>query len=208
MLDKEVTAIEEICDLSFQPFLDPYSPGGFPASGTAAVPAGDPDANRFPYLCDGPQDRLGQVSDDVELAYLVRDMPEDRQDRRGIESRAIRRDPQQCLTAAVEDEFEATEERQDIVVGGIMVEDFVDNPLELPVIHDREYAERAVVELIGGDIAGEIAQGPIKVVTLDACLAFFFPTPRPSSEPWQRARRHDGPARDARTLLGTGDHPR
>lgn len=208
MLDKEVTVLEEISDLPFKPFLDPCASGGFPASRTTPVPGGHPDSDRFPYLCDCPQDCLGQVSDDVELANLVRDRSEDLQDRRGIESGAVRCDSQEFQTAAVEDPLEATEERQDILVGGIMVEDFVDDPLELPVVHDREHAERAVVELIGGDIAGEFAQGPIEVFTLDACLAFFSPTPRPSFEPWQRVQRHGGLAKDARTLLGTGDHLR
>lgn len=208
MLDKEVTVVEEIGDLSFKPLLDPCAPGGFPASRTTAVPGGDPDADRFPYLCYCPQDRLGQVGDDVELANLMRDRSEDLQDRLGIESRTVSRDPKELQAAAIEDQLEATEERQDILVGWIMVENFVDNPLELPVVHDREHAERAVVELVGGDVARELAQSPIEVFTLDAYFAFFFPTPRPSFEPWQRVRRHDGLARDAMTLLGTGDHPR
>lgn len=118
----------------------------------------------------------------MKLANLVRDITEDLQDRLGIESRAVGRDSLELQATAIEDHLEAAEERQDILVGRIVVEDFVEKPLELSVVHNRKHAEGAIVEFVGGDVAGETTQSPNEVVTLDACLAFFFPTPRPSSE--------------------------
>jgi hypothetical protein len=45
-----------------------------------------------------------------------------------------------------------------------VVEDLVAQPLEGPVIDDREDAEGAVVQLVGGDVPGEAVEGPIEVV--------------------------------------------
>ena len=207
MLDKEVTVIEEISDLPLEPLLDLCPLGRFPSSRTTSLSCRDTRMDGLPYFCSCPQDRLGQISDDVELADLVRDITEDLQDRLGIESRAVGRDSLEFQTTAIEDPLEATEEPQDICVCRVVIKDFVDEPFELSVVHDREHAEGAVVEFIGGDVAGEITQGPSEVVTLDACFAFFFPTPQPSSEQWQRARRHGGLARDAMKLPGTEVHP-
>jgi len=206
MLDKEMAVIKKIGDLSLEPLLDPCPLGRFPFSRTTSLSRRDTRMDGLPYFCSCPQDRLGQISDDVELADLVRDITEDLQNRPGIESRTVGRDALEFQTTAIEDPLEATEEPQDIYVCRIVIKDFVDEPLELSVVHDREYAEGTIVELIRGNIAGEITQGPIEVVTLDACFAFFFPTPRPSSEQWRRVRRHGGLARDAMKLPGTEVH--
>jgi hypothetical protein len=48
---------------------------------------------------------------------------------------------------------EAAKERLDVAVGRVVVEDLIDEPLEGAVVDDREDAERAVIQLVGGDEA-------------------------------------------------------
>ena len=62
-----------------------------------------------------------------------------------------------------------------------MIEDLVDEPLEIVVVHDRQNTEWAVIQLIGGDIAGKVGQCTIEILGGDALFSFFFPSPRPSS---------------------------
>ena len=75
----------------------------------------------------------------------MRDLAEDRGDRLGIQRRAIGRDPTDGQPAGLEGGPESAEERRDVRVGRVVVEDLVGEPLEGAVVDDREDAERAVI---------------------------------------------------------------
>jgi hypothetical protein len=53
--------------------------------------------------------------------------------------------------------LELAEESLDVGVRGIMVQDFVRDPSEGTVVDDRENTERAIVQLVGRDIAGKVS---------------------------------------------------
>jgi hypothetical protein len=208
MLDKEVAVFKEVADLLLKTFLQSGVLPCLWSPGATARGLGDSSADRLAYLGDSSEDRLRQLRDDMELANLVRDITEDLQDRLGIESRAVGRDSLEFQATAIEDQLEASEEPQDILVRRVVVEDFVENPLELSVIHDREHAEGAVVQLIDSNISGEVPKRPPQVVPLDPRFTFFFPTSRPSSVSLRRGRRPGGHAIDARRRHDTRGRPR
>jgi hypothetical protein len=45
-----------------------------------------------------------------------------------------------------------------------------------------EHAEGAVVQLVGGQVAGEVSQGPVQVAGLTALAGVFFPAA--SAQSW------------------------
>ena len=105
----------------------------------------------------------------------MRHLTEDRGDRLGIQRRAVGRDPLEGQSARLQGGMEAAEERLDVLVGRVVVEDLVDEPLEGAVVDDREDAERAVIQLVGGDIAREVGQGPVEIVGVDPSRRLFPP---------------------------------
>ena len=52
--------------------------------------------------------------------------------------------------------MESAEERLDVLVGRVVIEDLVEEPLESAVVDDREDAERTVIQLVGSDVAREV----------------------------------------------------
>jgi hypothetical protein len=70
---------------------------------------------------------------------------EDGGDRLRIQRRAVGGDPLEDQAARVQGGLEATEERLDVFVGGVVAEDLVGEPLEGAVIDDRQDAEGAVI---------------------------------------------------------------
>src|ERR1700722_3713105 len=138
-----------------------------------------------------------QRRQDVEPADLMLHGAEDLRNRLRIKLRAIGGDPAKGQPPAVQGRPEAAEEPPDIPVSRVVVEDLVAQPLEGAVIDDRQDAERAVIQLIGGDVPGEAVEGPIEVIGPDAIGRLFPPWPPPSSGWWRRGRRRGGRARDA-----------
>jgi hypothetical protein len=63
-----------------------------------------------------------------------------------------------------------------------VVQDFIQEAFEGMVVHDGKHAERTVIQLVGGYIAGEACQRFGKVVRRNVVFSFFFPPPPPSSE--------------------------
>ena len=59
--------------------------------------------------------------------------------------------------------MEAAEERGDVLGGRVAVQDVVGKPLEGVVVDDRQDAERPVLQLVGGDEAGAVGEGPVEV---------------------------------------------
>jgi hypothetical protein len=102
------------------------------------------------------------------------------------------------LSGGGQDLLESGEERRDVFLRRIVVEDFVDQPIEAMVVDDRQDAVRPVIELIGRNVAGEVRQGIVQVVLRDTVSGPFFPPLPPSSGPWRRGRRPDGLAISAR----------
>jgi hypothetical protein len=141
----------------------------------------------------GPDDFF----EDVELADLMASPGEHLLDHLGIKRRAVRRDAQDLQTSGVHVGLELAEELPNVLLGRVVFQHPVSQPLERAVVHDVQHAERPVVDLVGRQVAAERGQGPVQVFTVDAPFAFFPPPPRPSSGSWRRAQRPGGLARDA-----------
>src|SRR5262249_8896461 len=93
---------------------------------------------------------------------LMRDIPEHVHERRGIERRAIGRDTSEGQVACRQGRFESPEKRPDVVVGGIVIQDVIEETLVTAIIDRGENAEGAVIELIGGGLTRKNPQGPVK----------------------------------------------
>src|SRR5215468_11666386 len=93
-------------------------------------------------------------------------------------------------------------------MGGIMVQDVIEEALVTAIVDSRKNAEGAIIELIGGHVARKSRQGPVKEVGVHARLRLFFPPPRPSSGSWHKGQRRGGRATDAHALGGRARRPR
>src|SRR6516165_2666079 len=197
MLDEEMTMLEQVADL---PLQVPASPGLPLRLQCAGPPARELRLLRGQVLADrsdGMEDGLVQLGQDVEATNLVLDRAEDLGNRLRIQLRTVGGDPLEAQPAARQGGLEPPEERSDIPVSRVVVEDLVAQPLEGAVVNDREDAEGAVVQLVRGDVPRETVEGPIEVVGPDAIGRLFSPWPPPSSGWWRRGRRRGGRARDA-----------
>src|SRR4029453_16981833 len=133
---------------------------------------------------------------------LMRDIPEHLHEGHGIKSRAIGGDTTKRQVACRQGPFQTPQKRSDIVMRGIMISNVVEDPLVAAIIDGGEYAEGAVIELIGSHIPRKIRQGPVKEVRIHARLRLFSPQPRPSSGSWQKGQRRGGRARGANSRAG------
>jgi hypothetical protein len=147
-------------------------------------------------------------SDGVECAELMRHLAEDRGDRPGIERRAVGGDPLEDQFSRLQSGVEAAEEGLDVLVSRVVVEDLIGEPLEGPVVDDREDAERPVIQLVGRDIAREVGQGPVEIVWVDPSRRLFPPRPRPSSGSLRRGRRRGAHARGSSRRSDRASRPR
>ena len=71
--------------------------------------------------------------------------------------------------------MEAAEERRDVLVGRVVVQDLVGDPFEGAVVDDRQDAERPVIQFVGGDIAGEVRECPVQMIGVDPPRRLFPP---------------------------------
>src|SRR4051812_46801793 len=192
-----MTMLEQVADLPIQVSPPPGCPLRLRRDG---APAGE-----FRLLCgqaladpsDGAEDGLVQFRQNVEATDLMLHRAEDLENRLRIQLGTIGGDPAKGQPAAGQGRPESSEEGPDIPVSRVVVEDLVAQPPEDPVVDDRQDAERAVVQLISGDVSGEAVEGPIEVIGPDTIGRLFPPWPPPSSGWWRRGRRRDGRARDA-----------
>ena len=129
----------------------------------------------IPFLGYGRQDRLGDLAENVEGTHLMGDVAEDCGDRLGIKRRAITGDPLEGQTAGRQGPLEAAEQRHDVLVNRIAVEDLVEQPLEGAVVDDREDAEGSVIQLVNGDEAREVRQCPVEMLGIDPPRRLFPP---------------------------------
>src|SRR5208283_1661631 len=79
----------------------------------------------------------------------------------------------------------------------VVVQHFVDQAAEGTVVHDRENAERPVIQLVRRDVSREVIQRGVQIIAVDALLCLFSPRTPPSSESWRKAQRRGAPSRDA-----------
>src|SRR5262249_56818108 len=100
------------------------------------------------------------------------------------------------------------QESADMALGRVLVEDSEGQAVVPAVVHDREDAERAVIDFVDGQVAAEVSQGVIEVGTRQGGPDFFPPRPRPSSGWWQRGRRRGGHATGANWRLDKADRLR
>jgi len=168
------------------PPLDPLRPA-VPAlgrSGGARAPPRQRGRLRRQALADagqGVQDGLGQFLEDMELAHLMGNVAEHQGNGPRVQGRAIGRDAQDGLIAGADLVVESSEEAEDVHLGRVVVQDLVEQATLPTSIDGRQHTEGAVVQLIRGQVAGEVSQGPIQVVGLHPRLGLFSPSPPPSS---------------------------
>ena len=136
------------------------------------------------FLGHRREDRLGHLTEDVELADLVRDRAEDRGDRLGIQRRTVGRDSLEGQTAGGERLMEVAEQRHDVLVGRVVVENVVGEPFEGAIVDDREDAEGSVIQLVDGKEAREVGECPVEMLGIDLSRRLFPPRPPPSSGWW------------------------
>src|SRR5262245_46754933 len=139
---------------------------------------------------------------------LMRDIPKHLREGGGIEGRAIGREAAEGQVTCRQGRFEPPEKGPDIIVGGIVIQDVIEDPLVAAIINGGKNAEGTIIEFIGSHIARKIYQRPAKEIGVHASLRLFSPQPRPSSEWSQKAQRRGGRAISANSRGGRANRPR
>src|SRR5262249_41371289 len=113
----------------------------------------------------------------------------------------------QRLPAQPQGHPEAIEERGDVPVRGVVIEDLVQESFERAVVHDGQDAKRAVIQLVGRDVAREVSQAPVEVGRPHLPGGLFSPRPPPSFGWWQRGRKPGDRATGASWRPDRVSHP-
>lgn len=113
----------------------------------------------------------------MELADLVRNVAENRAQRLRIQRRGIGRDPTQRQAALLQMRLETPQERGDVFVVGIVVEHLVGQAFERAIIDDGQDTKWPIVQLVDGDVAGEISEGAIEIGDVHLAGRLFPPQP-------------------------------
>ena len=206
--NEQVPVLEQIADFLLDPLLAPRGTTCRLRAGTSACQLGGTGLQVLAELGYGGEDRLGHVAEDVERAELMWHVAEDRDNRIGVQRRAVGRDPLETQPARFQRGAEATEECHDVGAGGVVVEDLEGKTLEGAVVDNREDAEWTVIQLVSRDVAREVRQRPIEVVGVDPWRRLFPPRPRPSSGSWRKGRTRGDRARDSNWRCDTVSRPR
>src|SRR5262249_39130077 len=158
----------------------PLRQRGRPAAFTGSIAGWSPTfqgwlvgSQIFPNLRDRTQDGLGQFLNDMELADLMRNIAENYVKPLWIQRRRIGGNTAQRQVGLLQESLEASQECGDALVKGIVVEYLIDDAFERAIIDDGQNTERAVVQLVDRDIAGEISQGPIEIAGFDLARRLF-----------------------------------
>ena len=208
MTHEEVAVLEQFTDLLRDPLLKPGGLSRRLGAGTAPRQLGSRGGQILAELGHGAKNLLGHFLEDVECAELMRHRTEDRGDRLGIQWRTVGRDPLEGQSPRRQVGLKTAEERLDIDMGRGVVENFVEESREGPVVDDREDAKRTVIKLVGGDVAGEVRERPVEIVGVDSSRRLFPPRPRPSSGSLRKGRTHDVLARGSNWRSDKGGRPR
>ncbi len=129
--------LEQIADLSLNPFLAACCPLGLLGRRASSGQFGLLGSQFLANPRHGSQNRLGQFLENMELADLMGRVAEHIGDRNRIQGRTVGRDAFERKTSCFQRFVETTEELSDVVVGWIVGEDLVGNPLERVVVNDR-----------------------------------------------------------------------
>ena len=95
--------------------------------------------------------------------------------RLGVQLRAVGRDAPDGQATHVQSGLEVGQEAADVVLGRVVLQDAEGQADEGSVVDQREHAERAIVQLIDGDIAAEAGQCALEVDVVSRRPGFFFP---------------------------------
>jgi len=200
--------LKQVSRLLLQAFLAPGSLlgllGCWPPSGkfghlTLCRPAHF--RNRF-------KNSLVEFSNDMKFANLMRNIfAEKIQNRFRIQWRTVSRNTLQNKSTRVQKGLKPGEESGYVILGGVVVKDFKDQPAICAIIDYRQYAKWPVVQFVSSNISREPAEGPIQILMLDAFECFFFQLPQPSFERSQKERILDDHAISARMQPDTASRP-
>jgi hypothetical protein len=135
------------------------------------------------------QNRLGNILEDVELTDLMGHVRPQLMERPGVQLRAVGSDTSDGQATRVQPGLEVRQEAADVVPGRVVFQDPEGQAEERSVVDQREHAERAVVQLIDGEIAAEERQCALEVNGVNGGPAFFPPQPRPNSGWWPGGQR-------------------
>ena len=125
---------------------------------------------------------LCDLFENVELTDLMGGPRELFGDNVRIQRGTIGCDSTHIQASGVQMVLEPAEELPNVPLTRGVVEYPAGQTPERVVVHDRQYAERPIVDFVGRQVPAERRQGLVEVFGLDAGLTFFPPPPRPSSE--------------------------
>lgn len=181
VLHKEVAMIKQVADSFLQTLPSAGGPLGGPRARSATRQARLLACEVFADLGDGPQHGLGQFLENMELANLMRDRPENLGNRLGIQRRRVSCDGTDLEATLLQSRLETLEKRDDVGMRGIVVQHLISQTLESAIVYNGQDTEGAVVEFIRRDVAGEVGQSPVQVADVEFWDCLFSPRPPPSS---------------------------
>ena len=207
VLHEQVAMLKQVSNLLFD--LLPV-PGRLAGGGRTRTPAAKLGFRGGQLLADlgaRVQHRLRQFLDDMKLAELVGNIAKDPGNWLGIQGRTVGRDASQHQFVPLECRLERAEESLDVRVGRIVVQHFVNQAAERPVVDDGEDTKWPIVQLVCRDISREVSQRGVQVLAADSLPGLFFPRPPPNSESWQKAQTRGDLAKDANWPRGKASRP-
>jgi len=201
MLNEQIAMLKQICHPRLQPL--------FTASLASSLRAGSSPwqfrQTRLQFPADFAQSLeygFCQLGDCVKLADLMPDGTEYFGHRGGIKVGGVRGNASEFQGAQVEFAFEAPEEAQNVLVRGIVIQHFIYQTPEGPVVDNGKHTEWPVIQFVRSDISRKFPQGVAKIVADDISFSFFFPRLPPSFERWQKGQTPGGRAISARRQRG------
>lgn len=207
MLHEQVTMLKQIPDLPFDPLAVPRCLAGSDRRRTPATELGFRGGQLPADFGARTQNRFSRLLDDMKFAELVGNIAKDLGNRLGIQGRAVGRDASQHQFVPLECRLERAEESLDVRVGRIVIQHFVNQAAERPVVDNREDAEWPIVQLVRRDISREVSRRGVQVLAADSLLGLFSPRPPPNSESWQKAQTRGDLAKDANWPRGKASRP-
>ena len=145
---------------------------------------------------------LGDLLDDMEFTDLVAGVRPQLLEHLGVKRRSVRGDARHDQAAFVQRPLELAQELADLLFRRVVIQDAESQAVVAAMVHDTEDAEGAVVDLVDGQVSGEVSQRFVEVGGRDAVYLFFSQRPRPSSGWWPKGRRRGGRATGANGRLG------
>jgi hypothetical protein len=131
MLDEMVAMLEEIGDFLLQSLPLACGSFGFDGGRPATLHGRLPRGQFFADLGHGPQNRLGQFLDNVELADLMRHIAEHHLQRLGIKRRSIGRYAFQSPATLAEHCLKPTQEGRNVRMIRIVIQDLIEERLKV-----------------------------------------------------------------------------